>query len=133
MVAALGTGFPVTPALLLGEDPLPRPFTLRDWILLRAKEMGGLTARPMAVHEVPPVALPPSHPSPVAAQQPEPPSSSQRFVADGLNLLDGSGGDSRRGLYLPHGSKEPRAVCLTKDLILRLPQGFESMFRSVRE
>ena len=51
MVAALGTGFPVAPTVLLGEDPLPRPFTLRDRILLRAIEMGGLTARLMVVHE----------------------------------------------------------------------------------
>ena len=51
MVAALGSGFPVAPAVLLGDDPLPRPFTLRDRILLRAIEMGGLTARPMAGHE----------------------------------------------------------------------------------
>ncbi len=48
MVAALGTGFPVVPVVLLGEDPLPRPFTLRLRILLRAIEMGGLKARPMA-------------------------------------------------------------------------------------
>jgi len=33
MVTALGTGFPVAPAVLLGEDPLPRPFTPRDRIL----------------------------------------------------------------------------------------------------
>ena len=51
MVAALGAGFPVAPAVPLGEDPLPRPFTLRDRILLRAIEMGGSTARPMAGHE----------------------------------------------------------------------------------
>ena len=51
MVAAVGSGFPVAPAVLLGEDPMPRPFTLRDRILLRAIEMGGFTARPMADHE----------------------------------------------------------------------------------
>ena len=51
MVAALGTGFPVAPAVLLGEDPLPRPFRLRDRILLRAIEMGGFTAHPTADHE----------------------------------------------------------------------------------
>ena len=34
MVAALGTGFPSSPAVLLWEDPLPRPFTLRDRMLL---------------------------------------------------------------------------------------------------
>ena len=42
MVVALGTGFPVAPAALQGEDPLARPFTLRDRILLRATEMGWL-------------------------------------------------------------------------------------------
>ena len=51
MVAALGTGFPVASAVLLGEAPLPRPFTLRDRILFWAREMGGLPARPMAGHE----------------------------------------------------------------------------------
>jgi hypothetical protein len=44
MVAALGTGFPLAPAVLLGEDPLPRPFTLRDRILLRAIEMGWIAS-----------------------------------------------------------------------------------------
>jgi hypothetical protein len=51
MVLALGTGFPVAPSVLMGEDPLPRLFTLRDRILLRAIEMGGLTARPLAGHQ----------------------------------------------------------------------------------
>ena len=44
MVAALGTGFPVAPAVPLGEDPLPRPFTLLDRILLRATEMGWIAS-----------------------------------------------------------------------------------------
>ena len=44
MVAALSSGFPVAPAVLLGEDPLPRPFTLRDRILLRAIEMGWIAS-----------------------------------------------------------------------------------------
>ena len=51
MVAALGTGFPVGPAVLVGEDQLPRPFTVRDRILSVAIEMGELTARPMSGHE----------------------------------------------------------------------------------
>lgn len=50
MVAALGSGFPVATAVPLGEDPLPRPFTLRDRILLRAIEIGGLTTRLVAGH-----------------------------------------------------------------------------------
>jgi hypothetical protein len=44
MLAALGTGFPVAPAVLLGEDPLPRPFRLRDRILLRVTEMGWIAS-----------------------------------------------------------------------------------------
>jgi len=44
VVAALGTGFPVAPAVLLGEDPLPRPFRLRDRILLRVTEMGWIAS-----------------------------------------------------------------------------------------
>ena len=47
-MVALGTGFPVAPVLLLGEYPVPRPFTLRDRILLSAIEMGELTARLIA-------------------------------------------------------------------------------------
>jgi len=83
MVAALGTGFPVTPALLLGEDPLPRPFTLRDRILLRAKEMEWIDSSP---HGCPSsgVAIAPSHSSPVAAQQPEPPKPPQPLAGTEL-------------------------------------------------
>ena len=33
-----------------------------------------------------------------------------QLVAECLNLLDGTGGQSRRGLYLPQGSKEPEAA-----------------------
>ena len=33
-----------------------------------------------------------------------------QLVADCWNLLDGTGGQSRRGLYLPQGSKEPEAA-----------------------
>ena len=33
-----------------------------------------------------------------------------RLVADCWNLLDGTGGQCRRGLYLPQGSKEPEAA-----------------------
>ena len=65
IVAALGTGLPVAPAVLLGEDPLPRPFRLRDRILLEAIEMGGIDS---SSHGWPRriVAIAPSHPSPVA-------------------------------------------------------------------
>ena len=71
VVAALGTGFPVAPAVLLGEDPLPRPFRLRDRILSGAIEMGGIDSSPHGWAGSG-VAIAPSHPSPVAAQQPEP-------------------------------------------------------------
>jgi len=50
IVAALGIGFPVAPAVLLGDDPLPRPFTLRDRILLSAIEMGWIDS---ALHGCP--------------------------------------------------------------------------------
>ncbi len=33
MMAALGTGFPVAPPLLLGEHPLPRPLPIGVWVL----------------------------------------------------------------------------------------------------
>ena len=33
-----------------------------------------------------------------------------QLVADCWNLLDGTDGQSRRGLYLPQGSKEPEAA-----------------------
>jgi hypothetical protein len=46
MVAALGTGVPAEPAVLLGEDPLPRPFRLRDRILSGAIEMGWIDSSP---------------------------------------------------------------------------------------
>ena len=51
MVAAVGSGFPVAPAVLLGVDPLPRPFKLRDRNVFWARGMGGLPTLPMAVHE----------------------------------------------------------------------------------
>ena len=76
MVAALGSGFPCALAVLLGEDPLPHPFTLRDRILLRATEMGWIASSSHR-HRLPPLAIAPSHPSPVAAQQPEPQPSPQ--------------------------------------------------------
>ena len=46
MVAALGTGFPVVPPVLLVEDPLACPFTLRDGIFSGAIEMGWIDSSP---------------------------------------------------------------------------------------
>ena len=45
-----------------------------------------------------------SHPSLMALQD------RLQLVADCWNLLDGTSGQSRRGLYLPQGSKEPEAA-----------------------
>jgi hypothetical protein len=46
-----------------------------------------------------------------------------QLVADCWNLLDGTGGQSRRGLYLPQGSKEPEAAYLQRLADAR-PSGF---------
>ena len=46
-----------------------------------------------------------------------------QLVADCWNLLDGTGGQSRRGLYLPQGSKEPEAAYRQR-LANARPSGF---------
>ena len=46
-----------------------------------------------------------------------------QLVADCWNLLDGMGGQSRRGLYLPQGSKEPEAAYRQR-LAHARPSGF---------
>ena len=46
-----------------------------------------------------------------------------QLVADCWNLLDGTGGQSRRGLYLPQGSKEPETAYLQR-LANARPSGF---------
>jgi len=57
------------------------------------------------------------HPSLVALQD------RLQLVADCWNLLDGTGGQSRRGLYLPQGSKEPDAAYQQR-LANARPSGF---------
>ena len=42
-----------------------------------------------------------------------------QLVADCWSLLDGTGGQSRRGLYLPQGSKEQEAVYRSGSRMLR--------------
>ena len=46
-----------------------------------------------------------------------------QLVADCWNLLDGTGGQSRRGLYLPQGSKEPETAYRQR-LANARPSGF---------
>ena len=57
------------------------------------------------------------HPTLVALQE------RVQLVADCWNLLDGTGGQSRRGLYLPQGSKEPEAAYRQR-LANARPSGF---------
>ena len=57
------------------------------------------------------------HPSLLALQE------RLQLVADCWNLLDGTGGQSRRGLYLPQGSKEPEAAYRQR-LANARPSGF---------
>ena len=46
-----------------------------------------------------------------------------QLVADCWNLLDGTGGQTWRGVYLPHGSKEPEAAYRQR-LANARPSGF---------
>ena len=46
-----------------------------------------------------------------------------QLVAECLNLLDGTGGQSRRGLYLPQGSQEPETAYRQR-LANARPSGF---------
>ena len=57
------------------------------------------------------------HPTLVALQE------RLQLVADCWNLLDGTGGQSRRWLYLPQGSKEPEAAYRQR-LANARPSGF---------
>ena len=57
------------------------------------------------------------HPTLVALQE------RLQLVADCWNLLDATGGQSRRGMYLPQGSKEPEAAYRQR-LANARPSGF---------
>ena len=80
-----------------------RPRRRNRWRALSAEELQAQAAEQRALGAGVPLPWQ-SHPTLVALQD------RLQLVADCWNLLDGTGGQSRRGLYLPQGSKEPEAA-----------------------
>ncbi len=80
-----------------------RPRRRNRWRVLSPEELHAQAAEQRAQGAGGPLPWQP-HPSLVALQD------RLQLVADCWNLLDGTGGQSRRCLYLPQGSKEPEAA-----------------------
>jgi len=99
-----------------------RPRRRNRWRALSPEELQAQAAE-QRIQAGGPGALPwQPHPTLVALQE------RLQLVADCWNLLDGTGGQSRQGLYLPQGRKEPeaaylqrRAKCLAEQLLPRCP------------
>ena len=99
--------------------PRSSPSRLRRrnrWRVLSLEELQAQAAEQRAQGMGVPLPWQP-HPSLVALQD------RLQLVADCWNLLDGTGGHSRRGLYLPQGSKEPEAAYRQR-LANARPSGF---------
>ena len=80
-----------------------RPRRRNRWQALSPEELQAQAAERRAIGTGGPLPWQPN-PTLVALQE------RLQLVADCWNLLDGTGGQSRRGLYLPQGSKEPEAA-----------------------
>ncbi len=81
-----------------------RPRRRNRWQALSPEELQAQAAE-QRIQAGGPGALPwQPHPTLVALQE------RLQLVADCWNLLDGTGGQSRQGLYLPQGRKEPEAA-----------------------
>ena len=94
-----------------------RPRRRNRWQALSPEELQAQAAQ-QRIQAGGPGSLPwQSHPTLVALQD------RLQLVADCWNLLDGTGGQSRRGLYLPQGSKEPEAAYRQR-LANARPNGF---------
>ena len=95
----------------------PRRIRRRNrWRALSPEELQAQAAEQRAQGAGGPLPWQP-HPTLVALQE------RLQLVADSWNLLDGTGGQSRRGLYLPQGSKEPEAAYRQR-LANARPSGF---------
>jgi len=86
------------------------------WQALSSEELQAQAAEQRALGAGGPLPWQP-HPSLLALQE------RLQLVADCWNRLDGTGGQSRRGLYLPQGSKEPEAAYRQR-LANARPSGF---------
>jgi len=93
-----------------------RPRRHNRWQALSPEELQAQAAEQRALGAGGPLPWQP-HPSLLALQD------RLQLVADCWNLLDGTGGQSRRGLYLPQGSKEPEAAYRQR-LANARPSGF---------
>ena len=94
-----------------------RPRRRNRWQALRPEELQAQAAE-QRMQGGGPGAFPwQPHPTLVALQD------RLQLVADCWNLLDGMAGQSRRGLYLPQGSKEPEAAYRQR-LANARPSGF---------
>ena len=93
-----------------------RPRRRNRWQALSSEELQAQAAEQRALGAGGPLPWQP-HPSLLALQD------RLQLVADCWNLLDGTDGQSRRGLYLPQGSKEPEAAYRQR-LANARPSGF---------
>ena len=93
-----------------------RPRRRNRWQALTPEELQAQAAEQRAQGAGGPLPWHP-HPTLVALQV------RLQLVADCWNLLDGTGGQSRRGLYLPQGSQEPE-VAYRQRLANARPSGF---------